>query len=85
VDVLKIDRSFVNGLVGNGRQQELVSAVMQLGHTLGLRVVAEGVEDADQLDLLTVMGCQFAQGYHLGRPEPADQLHARLSTPAFNG
>ncbi|MEU4425349.1 EAL domain-containing protein [Actinoplanes sp. NPDC024001] len=78
VDVLKIDRSFITGLVGNGRQQELVSAVMQLGHTLGLRVVAEGVEDADQLALLTVMGCKFAQGYHLGRPEPVGSLYGRL-------
>ncbi|MBG0566289.1 EAL domain-containing protein [Actinoplanes aureus] len=77
VDVLKIDRSFITGLVGNGRQQELVSAVIQLGHTLGLRVVAEGIEDADQLALLTVMGCKFAQGYHLGRPEAVGALYER--------
>ncbi|BCJ41410.1 diguanylate cyclase [Actinoplanes ianthinogenes] len=83
VDVLKIDRSFIDGLVGNGRQQELVNAVIQLGHTLGLRVVAEGVEEASQLNLLTVMGCKFAQGYHLGRPEPAADLYTRLSTPAL--
>ncbi|WP_433826090.1 putative bifunctional diguanylate cyclase/phosphodiesterase [Actinoplanes sp. CA-015351] len=79
VDVLKIDRSFITGLVGNGRQQELVSAVIQLGHTLGLRVVAEGIEDSDQLTLLTVMGCKFAQGYFLGRPEPAATLYERLN------
>ncbi|MDI6103512.1 EAL domain-containing protein [Actinoplanes sp. NEAU-A12] len=84
VDVLKIDRSFITGLVGNGRQQELVSAIMQLGHTLGLRVVAEGVEDADQLALLSVMGCKYAQGYHLGRPEPAESLYSRLSAPVLN-
>ncbi|MEU4688674.1 EAL domain-containing protein [Actinoplanes sp. NPDC023714] len=83
VDVLKIDRSFINGLAGNGRQQELVSAVIQLGHTLGLRVVAEGVEDDDQLALLTVMGCRFAQGYHLGRPEPAASLYERLNDRAL--
>ncbi|MFC7531164.1 EAL domain-containing protein [Actinoplanes sp. GCM10030250] len=82
VDVLKIDRSFITGMVGNARQQELVSAVMQLGHTLGLRVVAEGVEDAEQLALLTVMGCKFAQGYHLGRPEPVGTLYERLNRPA---
>jgi diguanylate cyclase (GGDEF)-like protein/PAS domain S-box-containing protein len=84
VDVLKIDRSFITGLVGNRRQQELVSAIMQLGHTLGLRVVAEGVEDADQLALITVMGCKYAQGYHLGRPEPAEQLRAHLTVPALH-
>ncbi|GAA2875019.1 hypothetical protein Acy02nite_36450 [Actinoplanes cyaneus] len=83
VDVLKIDRSFIDGMAGNGRQQELVNAVIQLGHTLGLRVVAEGIEDASQLSLLTVMGCKFAQGYHLGRPEPAEALISRLSTPSL--
>ncbi|GGN89130.1 hypothetical protein GCM10010112_73280 [Actinoplanes lobatus] len=85
VDVLKLDRSFITGLPGNSRQQELVSAIVQLGHTLGLRVVAEGVEDAEELNLLTAMGCKFVQGYHLGRPEPAHQLYERLTTPALNG
>jgi EAL domain-containing protein (putative c-di-GMP-specific phosphodiesterase class I) len=42
-------------------------------------VVAEGIETADQLDLLAAMGCRYAQGYHLSRPEPADQLIRRLS------
>ena len=79
VDVLKIDRSFMTGLVGNARQQELVSAVLQLGHTLGLKVVAEGIETEDQLLLLTEMGCRYAQGYHLGRPEPAQELADRLA------
>jgi EAL domain-containing protein (putative c-di-GMP-specific phosphodiesterase class I) len=78
VDVLKIDRSFISGLAGNARQQELVSAVIQLGHTLGLRVVAEGIEDEDQLTALTAMGCRYAQGYHLGRPEAAAALITRL-------
>jgi EAL domain-containing protein (putative c-di-GMP-specific phosphodiesterase class I) len=82
VDVLKVDRSFITGLAGNARQQELVSAVVQLGHTLGLRVVAEGVEDEDQLTALTAMGCRYAQGYHLGRPVPADELIARLADEA---
>jgi EAL domain-containing protein (putative c-di-GMP-specific phosphodiesterase class I) len=74
VDVLKVDRSFITGLVGNARQQELVSAVVQLGHTLGLRVVAEGIEEEEQLVALTAMGCRYAQGYHLGRPTPAADL-----------
>ncbi|MGK5677675.1 EAL domain-containing protein [Actinoplanes sp. URMC 104] len=74
VDVLKVDRSFITGLAGNERQQQLVSAVLQLGHTLGLKVVAEGVETEEQLDLLAAMGCRYAQGYHLGVPEPAATL-----------
>jgi diguanylate cyclase (GGDEF)-like protein/PAS domain S-box-containing protein len=79
VDVLKVDRSFIDGLAGNPRQQELVSAVIQLGHTLGLEVVAEGVETEDQLRLLRRMGARYAQGYHLGRPGPAGKT-AQLST-----
>ncbi|GIE89278.1 putative bifunctional diguanylate cyclase/phosphodiesterase [Actinoplanes regularis] len=84
VDELKIDRSFITGLAANGRQRELVNAVIQLGHTLGLRVVAEGVEESSELNLLSVMDCRYAQGYHLGFPEPADDLHARLSAPVLH-
>jgi EAL domain-containing protein (putative c-di-GMP-specific phosphodiesterase class I) len=80
VDVLKVDRSFIDGMEGNTRQQELVSAVIQLGHTLGLKVVAEGVETEDQLGLLMRMGARYAQGYYLGRPGPADQLSTNTAT-----
>ncbi|MFF5234887.1 putative bifunctional diguanylate cyclase/phosphodiesterase [Dactylosporangium sp. NPDC000521] len=73
-DVLKIDRSFLEGLVGSDRHRGLLAAVVQLGHTLGLRVVAEGVEDAAQLDELVGLGCRYAQGYHLARPAPVEQL-----------
>jgi EAL domain-containing protein (putative c-di-GMP-specific phosphodiesterase class I) len=80
VDVLKMDRSFITGLVGNVRQQELVSAILQLGDTLGLRVVAEGIETEAQLRLLASMNCRYAQGYHLGRPEPvAERLRPAAS------
>jgi EAL domain-containing protein (putative c-di-GMP-specific phosphodiesterase class I) len=76
VDVLKIDRSFISGLLDSARQRDLVTAVVQLGHTLGLRVVVEGVEDEAQLPVLVAIGCRLAQGYHLGRPEPAGTLAA---------
>jgi EAL domain-containing protein (putative c-di-GMP-specific phosphodiesterase class I) len=78
VDVLKVDRSFIIGLATSARQQELVSAVVQLGHTLGLKVVAEGVEEEEQLVALEAMGCRYVQGYHLGRPEPAADLLERV-------
>jgi EAL domain-containing protein (putative c-di-GMP-specific phosphodiesterase class I) len=54
-----------------------VSAVLQLGHTLGLKVVAEGVETEEQMALLAAMDCRYAQGYHLGRPEPGADLMRR--------
>jgi EAL domain-containing protein (putative c-di-GMP-specific phosphodiesterase class I) len=78
--VLKVDRSFVDGMEANLPQQELVSAVIQLGHNLGLKVVAEGVETENQLRLLSRMGARYAQGYHLGRPSPADQLSTNTAT-----
>jgi diguanylate cyclase (GGDEF)-like protein len=83
VDVLKVDRSFITGLEGNHPQQELVSAVVQLGHTLGLKVVVEGIETEEQLQLLTRMGCRYAQGYHLGRPEPVAALIEHLATGSW--
>jgi diguanylate cyclase (GGDEF)-like protein len=84
VDVLKVDRSFIVGLAGSPRQHELVSAVVQLGHTLGLKVVAEGIEEEEQLTALEAMGCRYAQGYLLGRPQPAAALAQPLTAPAVN-
>jgi EAL domain-containing protein (putative c-di-GMP-specific phosphodiesterase class I) len=74
VDVVKIDRSFVNGL---GRQQhdtEIVRAVLALGQSLGLTTVAEGVETVEQLDLLRELGCDDAQGFLLSRPISSAEL-----------
>jgi diguanylate cyclase (GGDEF)-like protein/PAS domain S-box-containing protein len=80
VDVLKIDRSFVDGMVGGGEDKAIVDAVIQLASSLGLETVAEGVESGDQADLLRDMRCRTAQGYHFARPvSPAaiEELLAR--------
>ncbi|MGH9061495.1 MAG: EAL domain-containing protein, partial [Acidimicrobiales bacterium] len=69
VDVLKVDRSFVSGLGIDEDDTEVVRAVISLGHALGLGVVAEGVETAEQADLLRTFGCDRAQGYFYGRPQ----------------
>jgi diguanylate cyclase (GGDEF)-like protein/PAS domain S-box-containing protein len=72
VDTLKIDKSFVDGIVSDAEDSAIVQGVVQLAHSLGLVAVAEGVEHADQAELLTDMGCQSAQGYLFARPlEPA--------------
>ncbi|MCF4124384.1 putative bifunctional diguanylate cyclase/phosphodiesterase [Methylobacterium sp. SyP6R] len=70
---VKIDRSLVTGLSASDDKRGLVQTVLGLGRTLGLEVVAEGVETADDLATLRALGCPFLQGYHLGRPVPADQ------------
>jgi diguanylate cyclase (GGDEF)-like protein len=66
--ILKIDQSFVRGLVDNPDSMAVVSAVLLLAHNLRKLVVAEGVEDAESLEVLREMGCRYAQGYHLARP-----------------
>ena len=81
VDELKLDRSFITPLSRPDRAREvvLVHATIALGHALGLRVIAEGVEDAATLNLLGELGCDLAQGYHIGKPLPAEQLTFRTS------
>ncbi len=68
VDVLKVDRTFVAGLCENAEDRAIVTAVVNLAHTLGLSAIAEGVETADQLAELSRLGCDLAQGNHVGRP-----------------
>lgn len=70
VSFLKIDGSFVSSMTGNSVDRTLVAAINELGHTLGLRIIAEHVEDEATLALLREMGVDYAQGYLLGRPEP---------------
>jgi EAL domain-containing protein (putative c-di-GMP-specific phosphodiesterase class I) len=75
VDELKIDRSFVAAIADDSVSAAIVASVLDLAHAVGLEVVAEGVETAEQLDLLRRLGCDHAQGYHLARPAPAAALH----------
>jgi diguanylate cyclase (GGDEF)-like protein/PAS domain S-box-containing protein len=74
IDVVKIDRSFVAGLGTDKGDTEVVKAVVDLSHSLGLSVVAEGVETAEQERLLVVAGCDYAQGFRYSRPVPAEQI-----------
>ncbi len=62
------------GVAGLVSRLLLVRATIELGHAMGLRVVTEGIEDAEALRLLTELGCDLAQGYYIGRPKPADEL-----------
>ena len=78
VDVLKIDRSFVDGLGTDPDDTAIVQAIMVLASSLGLSVTAEGVETDVQLDELMRLGCRRVQGFLFGRPAPAAELSARL-------
>lgn len=73
-DVLKIDRTFVEGVGEDPSDSAIVNAVINVAHDLGRVVVAEGVETAQQAAVLTSMGCDQVQGFHYGRPVAADQI-----------
>ena len=76
VEEMKLDRRFIAPLAGGvrSRDSEVVRATIELGHALGLQVVAEGIEDDAALELLRDLGCDIAQGYGIGRPAPAGEL-----------
>lgn len=78
VDTLKIDRSFVMDLPGNIDDAAITKAILSIGKSLNLSVVAEGVEDEAQLAFLREHGCDFVQGYFLSKPLPPDDLAAWL-------
>ena len=79
VEAIKIDRSFVNGLGIDAEDSTIVEAVVKLGHSLGLQVVAEGVETPLQLSRLREIGCDRGQGYLFGRPRPAELIESEYS------
>lgn len=68
IDYLKMDQTFVRGLLPNSRDHAICKTIIEMAHALGMRVIAEGVETKLQYDLLLQAGCDFAQGYWLGRP-----------------
>jgi diguanylate cyclase (GGDEF)-like protein/PAS domain S-box-containing protein len=72
VDVIKIDKSFVDGLLESRDARAIITAIVQLAHALGVTAVGEGVESAEQAAALRDLGCHVAQGYHFSKPLPAD-------------
>jgi diguanylate cyclase (GGDEF)-like protein/PAS domain S-box-containing protein len=79
VDLLKIDKSFVDGLTTNNEDRAIVEAVINLARSLGVATVAEGVEHADQAQALRELHCQLAQGYYFSRPVSSDAIAALLA------
>ena len=79
MDILKIDRSFINNVADSGQDAALVEAMIQMSASLGLRVVAEGVEDLEQSERLQELKCSYGQGYFFSRPVPAEELQAVLN------
>lgn len=78
-DILKIDKAFIDNIVTNTRDLAIVEAMIDLSHKLGIQVVAEGVEQKEQVVLLKTINCDFIQGYFFSKPMPAIELETYLS------
>jgi diguanylate cyclase (GGDEF)-like protein len=81
-DIIKIDRSFVSDLAAGGAAATLIASIVELARSLGLDVVAEGVETEDQRRLLSALNCGSAQGYLFARPEPAERCLPSAGHPS---
>jgi diguanylate cyclase (GGDEF)-like protein/PAS domain S-box-containing protein len=84
-DTLKIDRTFVDTMLQRPASHAIIRSIVALAHNLGLKVIAEGIEDPDQRKALTVLGCEYGQGYHFARPLPASEIEALLASDALPG
>lgn len=74
IDVLKIDRSFIIDLCNNPKEKCIVESIIRLSHQLGIEVVAEGVEEKEQVEYLKAIYCDFVQGYYFSRPRPFEEI-----------
>lgn len=74
VDRIKIDKSFIDDIATQSEARSIVSAIIEMGHSLGLKVLAEGIETPNQLDILKKLGCDEGQGYLFSRPLPAEEF-----------
>ena len=84
IDQLEIDRFFVADMADNADDAAIVGAIVLLGRSLGLELVAEGVETRRQASMLREMGCDTLQGYYFSRPVPADEIAALLGGDPFS-
>jgi diguanylate cyclase (GGDEF)-like protein/PAS domain S-box-containing protein len=83
LDVLKIDKSFIDDIPSNKDDREIAATIVAIGHTLGFKVLAEGVETADQLDFLKSQSCDLYQGYLKSKPLPAEDFAVLLQNEGF--
>ena len=73
-DVLKVDKSFIDGVCDSSRELGLIAAIVAMGRILGMQIVAEGVEEANQVESLKQIGCDFIQGFYYSKPLPVDEF-----------
>ena len=80
-DYLKIDRSFITNLIKNEKDKALIDAIVAMAHKLNLKVIAEGVENKEELSYLQSQNCDYIQGFYFSRPVDAEQISEQMSQP----
>jgi len=83
IDTLKIDRTFVQGLTQNPHHVAITRAIISMGHSLGHKIIAEGVETEEQLKIVTDLGCDLVQGFLFSKGVPAEQLAEMTNNGVF--
>ena len=78
-DILKIDRIFINDMFKSKKELILVKSIIDIGHSFGMKVLAEGVETKEQLNYLDIMGCDYVQGFYLAKPMPEEEVKKLLN------
>lgn len=79
VDIIKLDMRFVEGMHESDKQEKMIRLVMDIAQYLGIRVIAEGVEDKDTVDFLKSVGCTTIQGFYFSRPIPEEEFVAKFT------
>jgi len=79
INTLKIDKSFIDNITSNQKEESIINNIIQMAHSLELKVVAEGVETKEQLSVLKERDCDYIQGYYFSKPLPADEIEKLLS------
>lgn len=80
IDMLKIDMAFIQGIGKNNRDEEIIKWMIYLGESLGIDILAEGVEEKEQYNFLAENNCSFIQGYYFYRPMKIEEVLLQLST-----
>ena len=80
IDVIKIDRSFVAGVVGDGQRRSVIAALIGLAKSTDMTVIAEGIDQPSQIEVLRDLGCHLGQGFHYARPMPYSDLEMAYRT-----
>ena len=74
IDVIKVDRSFIAGLVHDPQRRSVIAALAGLSDSAGMTMVAEGIDQPGQIEVLRSLGCELGQGFHYARPMPFDEI-----------